>query len=152
MEKGQRNRRASRSHKSRRLFRLLLFMVTLLPVTAFAQERACPAGFNDFPAMPSHFDQASVIKMPLKEVFAAGQQIFVTNFNACDGAGRPGTTGIGTPRTPNPALGPRFTRVSAPDANSCAGCHAQPQPGVRVISWQTCSCSRKPRFPFRSSF
>ena len=79
--------------------------------------------------MPSHFDQASVIKMPFEQIFAAGQQIFVTNFNICDGAGRPGTTGIGTPRTPDPALAPRFTRVSAPDANSCAGCHAQPQPG-----------------------
>src|SRR6516165_11594840 len=116
-----------------RAIRLFFLLVLVLPPSAFAQERTCAAGFNDFPAMPSHFDQASVIKMPLKEVFAAGQQIFVTNFNACDGAGRPGTTGIGTPRTPNPALGPRFTRVSAPDANSCAGCHAQPQPGVRVI-------------------
>jgi hypothetical protein len=64
--------------------------------------------------------------MPSEKLFASGRQIFVTNFNASDGGGRPGTTGIGTPRTSNPALAPRFTRVSAPDANSCAGCHAQP--------------------------
>jgi len=120
----------SRSHKwILGLFRVLLLAVTVLPVTAFAQQRTCPPGFNDFPAMPSHFDQASVITMPFEQIFAAGQQIFVTNFNACDGAGRPSTTGTGTPRTPDPVLAPRFTRVSAPDANSCAGCHAQPQPG-----------------------
>ena len=28
-----------------------------------------------------------------------------------------------------PLTGPRFTRVSAPEANSCAGCHNQPQAG-----------------------
>ena len=78
-----------------RLLRLLLLAATVPPVTAFAQERTCPAGFNDFPAMPSHFDQASLIRMPFDKVFAAGQQIFVTDFNACDGAGRPGTTGSG---------------------------------------------------------
>jgi hypothetical protein len=129
-KKGQGDWRASRSHKwTLRSFRVLIVTVTVLPVTAFAQERTCPAGFNDFPAMPSHFDQASVIRMPFEQIFGAGQQIFVTNFNACDGAGRPGTTGTGTPRTPDPLLAPRFTRVSAPDANSCAGCHAQPQPG-----------------------
>ena len=112
-----------------RATRLFLLLVFVGPAPAFAQERTCPAGFNDFPAMPSHFDQASVLRMPFVEIFAAGQQIFVTNFNACDAAGRPATTGIGTSRTPDLILAPRFTRVSAPDANSCAGCHAQPQPG-----------------------
>ena len=108
----------------------LTFLLVLVPaMPALAQERTCPAGFNDVPAMPSHFDQASVIRMPLERAFAAGQQIFVTNFNGCDGAGRPATAGTGTPRTPDSALAPRFSRVSAPDANSCAGCHAQPQPG-----------------------
>ncbi len=67
--------------------------------------------------------------MPFSKVFAAGQVLFVTNFNACDGAGRPGTNGGLMPRTSDPLTGPRFTRVSAPEANSCAGCHSQPQAG-----------------------
>jgi hypothetical protein len=67
--------------------------------------------------------------MPFRKVFNAGQRLFVTDFNACDGAGRPGTNGGIVPRTPDPAGGPRFTRVSAPDADSCAGCHNQPQSG-----------------------
>jgi hypothetical protein len=91
--------------------------------------RKCPAGFNDTPAMPAHFSQSTILGMPFDRVFALGQQIFVTDFNACDGAGRPATTGTSAARTADPVLGPRFTRVSAPDSNSCAGCHSQPQPG-----------------------
>ena len=91
--------------------------------------RKCPPGFNDTPAMPAHYGQPTILKMPQNKVFALGQQIFVTNFNACDGAGRPATTGTGAPRTANPEMGPRNTRVSAPEADSCAGCHDQPQPG-----------------------
>jgi hypothetical protein len=79
--------------------------------------------------MPDHFDQAEVIKMLFDRIFAAGQQIFVTDFNACDGAGRPGTNGGVTRRPVDPLTGPRFTRVSAPEASSCAGCHNQPQAG-----------------------
>ena len=79
--------------------------------------RTCPPGFNDTPAMPAHFGQATILGMPLNKVFALGQQTFATNFNACDGAGRPATTGTGAARTADPVLGPRFTRVSAPEAN-----------------------------------
>ena len=91
--------------------------------------RKCPQGFNDAPAMPAHYGQSTILGMPLKRVFALGQQTFVTNFNACDGAGRPATTGTGAERTADAVLGPRFTRVSAPETSSCAGCHSQPQPG-----------------------
>ena len=83
--------------------------------------RTCPPGFNDTPAMPAHYGQETILSMPLNRVFALGQQTFVTNFNACDGAGRPATTGTGVERTPDPVMGPRFTRVSAPEASSCAG-------------------------------
>ena len=80
--------------------------------------RKCPPGFNDTPAMPAHYSQGTILRMPLNRVFALGQQIFVTNFNACDGAGRPATTGTGVARTPDPELGPRFTRASAPETSS----------------------------------
>jgi hypothetical protein len=79
--------------------------------------------------LSAHLNQTDVLKLPFREVFAAGQRIFVTNFNVCDGAGRPGTNGGVKPRTPDPMEGPRFTRISAPDASSCAGCHNQPQAG-----------------------
>src|SRR5208337_3741674 len=84
--------------------------------------RTCPPGFNDTPAMPMHYSQATVLKMPLNQVFALGQQTFVTNFNACDGAGRPATTGTGVERSPEP-----------------------------VISPPTCSCWHRQQIPFRAS-
>jgi Di-haem oxidoreductase, putative peroxidase len=34
-----------------------------------------------------------------------------------------------TPRTPDPVAGPRFTRISAPEASACQSCHNQPQAG-----------------------
>ena len=98
------------------------------PVRAH-QPHVCPPGINDTPALSAHLNQTDVLKLPFREVFAAGQRIFVTNFNVCDGAGRPGTNGGVKPRTPDPMEGPRFTRISAPDASSCAGCHNQPQAG-----------------------
>ena len=102
----------------------------ILARPAAAHEiRTCPAGINDTPAMAEHFDQPDILQMPFPLIFALGQNIFVTDFYACDGAGRPGTNGGATSRTPNPLEGPRLTRISAPDANSCAGCHSQPQAG-----------------------
>ncbi len=76
--------------------------------------RSCPPGFNDTPAMPAHYGQATILGMPLEKVFALGQQTFVTNFNACDGAGRPATTGTGAARTPDPGSGAaQYPRVGA---------------------------------------
>jgi len=106
----------------------LLLAIYVSPAGAH-EPHVCPPGINDAPALPGHLHQQDLLKMSFPRVFAAGQRIFATNFNACDGAGRPGTNGGITPRTPDPALGPRFTRVSAPDASSCAGCHNQPQVG-----------------------
>jgi hypothetical protein len=57
----------------------LLFLAS--PAAAH-EIRACPAGINDTPAMAEHFDQADVLQMPFPRIFALGQSIFVTDFNA----------------------------------------------------------------------
>ena len=62
----------------------------------------------------------------LADLFKHGQLLMSANFNALDGQGRPASTGTGSPRRPDE---PAFIRTSGPDANSCAGCHAQPRPG-----------------------
>ncbi len=107
-------------------------LVVSFAIPAAAHEpHECPPGFNDEPALPGHVQQQDITsgKLSFDDVFGAGQRLFITNFNACDGAGRPGSTGGGVPRPIDPVSRPRFTRVSAPETNSCAGCHAQPQPG-----------------------
>jgi hypothetical protein len=94
----------------------------------------CPPGFNDKPALPVHMNQADIAggKLSFAKIFKFGQQIFITNFNKCDGAGRPGDTapvaqpGVGKSRTPDAFKGPRFTGLSGPDSDSCASCHNEP--------------------------
>ena len=61
-------------------------------------------------------------------LFAFGKVLFGAFFNTLDGAGRPATTGTGVPRAPR-AVPENFNRISAPDANSCAGCHNVPRQG-----------------------
>jgi len=106
----------------------VLAAIEATPVRAH-DPHVCPPGINDKPGLFGHISQADVIKLSFSKIFAAGRNIFVTQFNACDGAGRPGTNGGVIPRTLDPIEGPRFPRLSAPDANSCAGCHNQPQTG-----------------------
>ncbi len=115
---------------------LLLLLAQASHVNAQAQN-TCPPGLNDTPALSSHLNQADIAsgKLTFAQVFEFGRQLFITNFNACDGAGRPGSTGpvgtpgVGAPRTPDPFKGPRFTGLSGPDANSCASCHNEPGVG-----------------------
>ena len=61
-----------------------------------------------------------------------GEQLFVANWTVQEGGGRPQTKGNGLPLSvpSEPLVFPRaFNRLSAPDANSCAGCHNSPGPG-----------------------
>ncbi|MGH8679408.1 MAG: hypothetical protein ACREUQ_13790 [Burkholderiales bacterium] len=113
-------------------------LVTLLAAGANAQQNACPPDISDSPALlKSHLSQADLAagKVPFKDVFRFGQLLFITNFNKCDGAGRPGTNGaaalhgVGALRTPDPLEGPRFTILSSPDSSSCASCHNEPAVG-----------------------
>jgi len=62
-------------------------------------------------------------------VFELGEALFKTNWTRQQGGDRPRAKGTGRPLSEgSPALtGARgFNRVSAPDANSCAGCHNAP--------------------------
>ncbi|MEQ1893026.1 MAG: di-heme oxidoredictase family protein, partial [Planctomycetota bacterium] len=61
-------------------------------------------------------------------LFAFGKVLFGAMFNTLDGAGRPATTGTGAARDPRSAP-ENFNRISAPDANSCSGCHNVPRQG-----------------------
>jgi mono/diheme cytochrome c family protein len=65
-------------------------------------------------------------KIKLQDVFDHGEDLFVVPLNACDGLGRPATTGTGEARVPDQ---PAFTRVSSPESISCAACHNLPAAG-----------------------
>jgi mono/diheme cytochrome c family protein len=106
-------------------------MLMTLDMRVSAHEpHQCPDGYVDGPVIPEHIQQESIVNKNLKfsEIFDAGARLFSAVFNKCDGRGRPSATGNGAPTKRIPDQ-PEFIRTSAPDANSCAGCHAQPRAG-----------------------
>lgn len=107
----------------------IIIAVLFIPSRVSAHEpHGCPDGFPDSPVLSEHSQQEQIVKGELKfeAIFAAGQTLFEAVFNVCDGQGRPATTGSGEKREPDE---PAFSRTSAPDSSSCAGCHGQPRTG-----------------------
>jgi cytochrome c peroxidase len=83
------------------------------------------------PAIKTHVNEADCESgaLPLDQILARGAELFSAKFNTFDGQGRPAATGNGVPTHRVPGSAPRFIRTSAPDSNSCAGCHNDPRPG-----------------------
>lgn len=70
--------------------------------------------------------------LPLAKILEVGSKIFSANWTSQEGGGRPLTKGNGNSLLPSsaPLVFPRnFNRISAPDANSCSGCHNSPASG-----------------------
>ncbi len=88
-----------------------------------------PALIGQELSVPTRLSDGDEQTMSLKNLLDHGQQIFAANWTGQEGGGRPLTKGTGGPLSDmgSPLLFPRnFNRVSAPDANSCAGCHNAP--------------------------
>lgn len=76
-----------------------------------------------------HLRDEQEFSIPLNTLLAHGRLLFNANWTEQEGGGRPLTKGTGRPLSDpsRPLTGPRaFNRISAPDANSCAGCHNAP--------------------------
>jgi cytochrome c peroxidase len=80
-------------------------------------------------AIARHLQDDEEFSRPLQELLDYGQKLFIANWTEQDGGGRPLTKGNGTGLADpsRPLTGGRaFNRLSAPDANSCYGCHNAP--------------------------
>src|SRR5713226_7383336 len=80
-------------------------------------------------AIPRHLQDGEEFRVSLRELLEHGQKLFTAVWTIQEGGGRPLTKGTGNPLTDpsDPLVFPRnFNRLSAPDANSCAGCHNVP--------------------------
>ncbi len=80
-------------------------------------------------SVPVHLKDAQEFTISLTELLAHGRLLFNANWTEQEGGGRPLTKGTGRPLSdPSRPLkdGRAFNRISAPDANSCAGCHNAP--------------------------
>jgi cytochrome c peroxidase len=80
-------------------------------------------------AVPEHLRDGQEFTVSLAKLLSHGKLLFNANWTEQEGGGRPLTKGTGRPLSDpsRPLTGARgFNRVSAPDANSCAGCHNAP--------------------------
>jgi hypothetical protein len=80
-------------------------------------------------AVAHHLADGDEFSITLRDLLQHGGLLFSANWTIEEGAGRPQTKGTGAPLSDSssPLVFPRnFNRVSAPDANSCAGCHNAP--------------------------
>jgi hypothetical protein len=80
-------------------------------------------------AIARHLQDGEEFSLPLPELVAFGRRLFTAVWTIEEGGGRPLTKGTGAKLSDpgSPLEFPRnFNRISAPDANSCAGCHNLP--------------------------
>src|SRR6266704_3669986 len=80
-------------------------------------------------AVPRHLQDGEEYLLSLPQLVEHGKKLFTAVWTEQEGGGRPLTKGTGAPLTDptQPLLFPRnFNRLSAPEANSCAGCHNAP--------------------------
>ena len=105
-----------------------LFLLSLAARAADPKPAAAPALGREV-SVPKHLQDDDEYRLPLADLLLYGQKLFAANWTWQEGAGRPLMKGNGrTLSDPaSPLTGPRsFNRLSAPDANSCTGCHNQP--------------------------
>jgi len=80
-------------------------------------------------AIPRHLQDGEEFQVSLKQLLEHGRNLFTASWTIEEGGGRPLMKGTGAPLSDpsSPLLFPRnFNRLSAPDANSCSGCHNLP--------------------------
>jgi hypothetical protein len=83
-------------------------------------------------SVPQHLTDEDMSQISLPELIDHGALLFNAMWTLEEGGGRPLTKGTGGALADlsSPLEFPRnFNRISAPDANSCAGCHNQPRSG-----------------------
>ncbi len=76
-----------------------------------------------------HLKDGEELEIPLADLIDHGGKLFSAVWTSQEGGGRPLTKGTGAPISDptDPLVFPQnFNRISTPDANACAGCHAQP--------------------------
>lgn len=98
-------------------------------VTGVDAQKAVRSDIGREVAIPRHLEDDEEFRTPLLELIEHGQRLFAANWTDQEGGGRPLMKGTGKELSDptRPLVGSRaFNRISAPDANSCAGCHSIP--------------------------
>ena len=107
----------------------ILLAMLGLPVEC---EQGPPPVLGREVAMPNRLDNGDEFEVPLPMLMEQGGRLFDAVWTVQEGGGRPALTGTGNELAdPDRRLEFPFNmnRVSAPDANSCGGCHNKPRSG-----------------------
>ncbi|HYI91982.1 MAG TPA: di-heme oxidoredictase family protein [Bryobacteraceae bacterium] len=91
-----------------------------------------PAQIGSEKAILKHLRDGEEFEIELDALLKHGEALFSAAWTIQEGGGRPLTKGTGAALSDpsSPLVFPRnFNRISAPDANSCLGCHAVPRVG-----------------------
>ena len=83
-------------------------------------------------AVASHLQDGEDVDRNVLQLIDHGRELFEAVWTDQEGGGRPLTKGTGAPLADpsDPLVFPRnFNRISAPDSNSCSGCHNKPRVG-----------------------
>jgi hypothetical protein len=107
----------------------LVLMAGLVGGDAAARGRSPEAEIGREVAIPRHLRNGDEHELSLRRLLGHGEALFRAVWTEQEGGGRPLSKGTGAPVSDpdSPLTFPRnFNRVSARDANSCAGCHNAP--------------------------
>jgi hypothetical protein len=107
----------------RSIWAVLALFVATLSTTVWTQSIGTEV------SIPHHLQDGEELTTPTGDLLDHGRRLFTAVWTSQEGGGRPLTKGTGAPLADpgSPLVFPRnFNRVSAPDANSCAGCHNTP--------------------------
>jgi len=109
------------------------FWKTLIPAVAVSMwPWAAAAQIGSEKAIPRHLEDGEEFEVLLPALLRHGEALFRAAWTGQEGGGRPLSKGTGAALSDphSPLVFPRnFNRISAPDANSCFGCHSQPVAG-----------------------
>ena len=103
--------------------------VCLWAVTDVGAQKPLRQDIGREVAIARHLEDDEEFRTPLLELIEHGKRLFAANWTDQEGGGRPLMKGTGKELADpsRPLVGNRaFNRISAPDANSCAGCHSIP--------------------------
>ena len=106
---------------------ILLWLTGISPLAA-GEQKSSPSIGREV-AIPRHLQDDEEFAIPLPGLLEYGKKLFMANWTDQEGGGRPQMKGNGTGLSDpaQPLAGARaFNRLSAPDANSCWGCHNAP--------------------------
>jgi len=106
-----------------------VFVLNALRVAATLDDPPPRAPIGREVAVARHLQDGEEFTIALEQLLAHGRLLFEAKWTNQEGGGRPLTKGTGRPLSDpsQPLTGARaFNRISAPDANSCAGCHNAP--------------------------